>query len=68
MFVDIAIQLEVRFIVKQNMSEHEKREQRQSRFGLIRQNYVLLDDRLATILARVGFRKHANQDFPQNLP
>ncbi|GFU94285.1 hypothetical protein TNCV_2123571 [Trichonephila clavipes] len=41
---------------------YENREQRQSRFGPIRRIYALLDDRLASILARVGFCKHANQD------
>ncbi|GFV76488.1 hypothetical protein TNCV_4727081 [Trichonephila clavipes] len=44
LFVDVAIQPEVRFIVKQNFA-YENREQRQSRFGPIRRIYALLDDR-----------------------
>ncbi|GFV07547.1 hypothetical protein TNCV_1701831, partial [Trichonephila clavipes] len=44
LFVDVAIQPEVRFIAKQN-SAYENREQRQSRFGPIRRIYALLDDR-----------------------
>ncbi|GFS54147.1 hypothetical protein TNCV_2526911 [Trichonephila clavipes] len=43
LFVDVAIQPEVRFIAKQN-SLYENQEQRQSRFGTIRRIYALLDD------------------------
>ncbi|GFW89895.1 hypothetical protein TNCV_2979911 [Trichonephila clavipes] len=44
LFVDVAIQPEVRFIAKQN-SLMKIQEQRQSRFGPIRRIYALLDDR-----------------------
>ncbi|GFU92767.1 hypothetical protein TNCV_4522491 [Trichonephila clavipes] len=44
LFVDVAIQPEVRFIAKQKFA-YENREQRQSRFGPIRGIYTLLDDR-----------------------
>ncbi|GFU29971.1 uncharacterized protein TNCV_552581 [Trichonephila clavipes] len=41
LFVDVAIQPEVRFIAKQKFA-YENREQRQSRFGHIRRTYALL--------------------------
>ncbi|GFV89844.1 hypothetical protein TNCV_4690731 [Trichonephila clavipes] len=44
LFVDVAIQPEVRFIAKQKFA-YENREQRQSHFGPIRRIYALLDDR-----------------------
>ncbi|GFV98698.1 transient receptor potential cation channel subfamily V member 5 [Trichonephila clavipes] len=44
LFVDVAIQPEVRFISKTKFA-YENREQRQSRFGPIRRIYALLDDR-----------------------
>ncbi|GFT93029.1 hypothetical protein TNCV_4751841 [Trichonephila clavipes] len=43
LFVDVAIQPELRFIAKQNSLINQ--EQRQSRFGPIRRIYALLDDR-----------------------